>query len=393
MRTRITVTVAFALAIAGLVALASCSFFRSSWDPLQAPSYFALVANWDSNNVSVYSMDTRTGALTQVAGSPFSTGTNPKSIAIDPSGHYVYVANYGSDDIRIYSLDKSTGSLTPISGSPFAIVSKPHSVVIDRQGRFAYVTSDSGGGGTYFFAIDSSTGKLTAISGSPLVNAVSFWQTVIDPSGKLFFLTHFGFDISAYCIDQTTGAITIAPGSPHATGLTYTNAIALAPSGEFIYVLDAAETSVYSISASTGGLTEISGSPFNCHQSLTDAGFAMDYLTGTAIDPAGKFLYTTSSLFAASPQHIQAFSINESTGSLAGINGSLLATGGTSGSGYQCNNPSIDPTGKFLYVTNSGSNDIAAYSINQATGILTPLTGPTFTTGTGPGMIVTVQIP
>jgi 6-phosphogluconolactonase (cycloisomerase 2 family) len=342
-------------------------------------------------------MDQSTGVLTEVAGSPFTAGTHPISIAIDPSGHYVYVANHGSDNISIFSLDKSTGSLTPISGSPFAIVSKPHSVAIDRQGRFAYATSSFDGGGTYIFAIDSGSGKLAAISGSPVASATSGWHTLIDPSGKLLFQSYEGFDISVFTIDRTTGAITIAPGSPHATGRAETGAIALAPSGEFVYVLDqwAGITSVFSVNSTTGELTEIAGSPFNCYQSLTNAGFTSDWLDGIAIDPAGEFLYITSSnASVASPQHIQAFSIDENTGSLSSVSGSLLATGGASAFAYDwCTNPSIDPTGTFLYVTNSGSNDIAGYTINRATGILTPLSGSTFPAGTCPGMIVTVQIP
>jgi YVTN family beta-propeller protein len=44
---------------------------------------FAYVANQNSNDVSVYRIDSTTGALTQVAGSPFAAGTNPRSIAID----------------------------------------------------------------------------------------------------------------------------------------------------------------------------------------------------------------------------------------------------------------------------------------------------------------------
>ncbi len=31
----------------------------------------------------------------------------------------------------------------------------------------------------------------------------------------------------------------------------------------------------------------------------------------------------------------------------------------------------VDPSGKFAYVTNSGSNDLSEYSINQTTGALT----------------------
>jgi hypothetical protein len=43
---------------------------------------FAYVANASSNNVSAYTIDSTTGALTAVSGSPFPAGTNPFSVAI-----------------------------------------------------------------------------------------------------------------------------------------------------------------------------------------------------------------------------------------------------------------------------------------------------------------------
>jgi len=39
---------------------------------------FAYVANYDSANVSAYTVNATTGKLTPVAGSPFGAGTNPE---------------------------------------------------------------------------------------------------------------------------------------------------------------------------------------------------------------------------------------------------------------------------------------------------------------------------
>src|ERR1700737_4896149 len=47
---------------------------------------FAYVANLYSNNVSAYTIDGTTGALTPVAGSPFATGSAPVSVTVDPTG-------------------------------------------------------------------------------------------------------------------------------------------------------------------------------------------------------------------------------------------------------------------------------------------------------------------
>jgi 6-phosphogluconolactonase len=56
------------------------------------PPRFAYVANRGAKNVSAYSVDATTGALTAIAGSPFSAGKLPVAIVIHPTGSYAYVA-------------------------------------------------------------------------------------------------------------------------------------------------------------------------------------------------------------------------------------------------------------------------------------------------------------
>ena len=50
--------------------------------PLRAQ--FAYVANQISNNVSGYTINPSTGALTAIAGSPFAAGLGPVSVANNP---------------------------------------------------------------------------------------------------------------------------------------------------------------------------------------------------------------------------------------------------------------------------------------------------------------------
>ena len=72
---------------------------------------FAYVANWGSNDVSMYTIDGTTGALTSIG---TIAGSNPTSIAIHPSGKFAYVTNSASNDISMYSIDAATGALTLI---------------------------------------------------------------------------------------------------------------------------------------------------------------------------------------------------------------------------------------------------------------------------------------
>ena len=70
------------------------------------------VANRTAANVSVFTVDAATGALTQIPGSPFATGVDPRAVAADASGHFLYVANNGSNNVSVFAIDQTTGALT-----------------------------------------------------------------------------------------------------------------------------------------------------------------------------------------------------------------------------------------------------------------------------------------
>jgi 6-phosphogluconolactonase len=72
---------------------------------------FAYVANFNSKNVSAYSIGSN-GALTSIAGSPFAAGGGPISVTVDPRAKFAYVANKGSDNASpINALSFATRSL------------------------------------------------------------------------------------------------------------------------------------------------------------------------------------------------------------------------------------------------------------------------------------------
>ena len=102
---------------------------------------FAYVANEGSNNVSAYTIDPSTGALTTIAGSPFPAARFPASVAVDPSGKFAYVAEEDSNNVSAYTIDPSTGALSANAGSPFPAGSAPSSVTISRSPLVPFAAS------------------------------------------------------------------------------------------------------------------------------------------------------------------------------------------------------------------------------------------------------------
>jgi len=106
---------------------------------------FAYVPNTSSGNVSGYTINATNGRLNPIAGSPFTAGLFPTSVAVDPTGKLAYVANSGSTangqgPVSGYTINAITGALTPIPGSPFAAGGFPDSLAVDATGK-SYVSN------------------------------------------------------------------------------------------------------------------------------------------------------------------------------------------------------------------------------------------------------------
>jgi 6-phosphogluconolactonase len=93
------------------------------------------------------------------------------------------------------------------------------------------------------------------------------------------------------------------------------------------------------------------------------------------VGPSGRFLYTTN----IGANNISAYLINADTGTLSEIPGSPFTTG-TAPSGML-----IGATGRFAYVPANGSGSIYAYTMDATTGALTALAGSPYATGAATG--------
>jgi 6-phosphogluconolactonase (cycloisomerase 2 family) len=323
--------------------------------------------------VSGYSVDSTTGALSLVPGSPFAAGTGAGLIAANPSGKFVYVV--GNAGISAYAVDGTTGALTAVSGSPLPAGGGFRSVAIDQSGKFLYGAVDISHNNIWAYTIDATTGALTPVPGSPFdTESTPFIRdrgnasaVAIDPSGKFLYVpTELG-DLLTFKIDSNTGALTLASSSFYGGG-PQPATIAVDASGKFVYVTDIRDIEAYTVDGTTGELTPVTGSPFR-------AGIAYDPMV--AIDPLGKFIYVMDNTDGS----ILAYIIDGNTGALTPVAGLPVA------STYSLS-MAVDPSGKFAYVSeqaNVGPNTgIAAYAIDGTNGTLASIPGSPFAVGTYP---------
>jgi 6-phosphogluconolactonase (cycloisomerase 2 family) len=153
-----------------------------------------------------------------VAGSPFGSGSEPFSIAIDPTGAFAYVADEASDDLSMFAVNASTGALTAVSGSPLSTTSSPLGVAADPEGRFIYVGDVTAENSVSSYSITPTSGTLavasTVASGGTLPISLA-----VDPSGAyLYAANRTANTVSVFSIDSGSGTLTAIPGSPFPAG-------------------------------------------------------------------------------------------------------------------------------------------------------------------------------
>src|SRR2546425_1916244 len=231
---------------------------------------FLYVANDGSNNISVFKINTDTGGLTLVSGSPFATGGSATiagmSLAATPNGQFLYAGNADSSNISAFRI-ASNGVLTPI-GPPTPAGGTPDGIKVSPNGQFlgvALPSSDS----VAMFRIRS-TGALVAVSGSPFAAGDSGLAADVEINCKSNLL----FDPKATVVvgTSTVAVFTIAsngtlapiPGSPYTfTPGDDSSVGVLSPDNRHLFVSNQFSHTITSLDVAPGGsLTQETGSPF-----------------------------------------------------------------------------------------------------------------------------------
>jgi 6-phosphogluconolactonase (cycloisomerase 2 family) len=216
---------------------------------------FAYVLSSGGNGILAYTFDKSKGGLVAAAGA-VATGTTPVAIAIDPSSQHVYALNQGSSNISAYSIDQTTGALTPISGSPFSTVSSPVSMAMSGKGDALYVVSPTQGVASLSIKSD---GTLAA-GQAPIAVGASLSFVTVDPANHFVYVADksanavFGFTVSGTSLTAISGSFP-----------TGTTPVSLAVRGDskFLFVANQGSNNVSAFAIGSGGtLTAVSGSPF-----------------------------------------------------------------------------------------------------------------------------------
>jgi hypothetical protein len=262
-------------------------------------------SNNQSSNVSVFSINPGTGALTLVPGSPFATlgghGDDGLPLAISHNGKFLFASNTGSGTITVFNI-LGNGALSRVTGSPF-LVGSPISLTITPDNQFVI----GGTGNSLTVLRISSSGALSLVPGSPFFSNTGrgFSGTEIRCDGKIFVAGAAGVYTTVHVFTLTEAGLPVpVPGSPFmATSGLNTNVIRLSPNLQFLFTSNQFSNSVTTFRvALDGSLTPIFGDWFNVRLQTPE---------NMVTDSKGNFLYV-----ASYPCSVEGFHIN-SDGSLS----------------------------------------------------------------------------
>lgn len=287
---------------------------------------FLFVANSTNNSISMFQIDSSTGALTEVPASPFASGSpssglpiplRPLSLAAEPTGQYLYAgylsgAAAGESAVITYAIDATHLALVPM---PQFEVDQPQqsniSMLVDAHGRNLYV-ADFMAAQVSIYQINAANGSLTL--GKTVGGSLFARSLTMDPQNRFLF----------YGSGQNIGSIEVAPLSPIDSLPTaaldnqlsigvgdYPGVMTVDSTGTYLYAAGAGNIFAFAINQTIGSLTAVQG----VSQQLSG-------ISAVVADPRGPYLY------ASSGTQVRAFQINTQTGVLTEVAGSPFGTAG-----------------------------------------------------------------
>jgi 6-phosphogluconolactonase len=322
----------------------------------------------ESKGIYSFEFDTDTGKLTS-KGLAVET-PDPSWVVVSPSGKYAYAANEAGkgSTVSAFAVDAKSAKLTLLNQMP-ALGEDPCYMSFDKNGKFLLVANYSSGSIAVFpILADGRLGEHTALvkdQGTTGPNKerqeaphVHWIET--SPDNRFALVADLGLDeVLVYKFDFATG--TLAPNEPAFARLKAGSGPRHAvffQKGKFVFAVSelASTATSFAYDMKRGTLKEIGTA------STLPPGFSgRNDVAEVAVHPNGKFLYVSN----RGSDSIAILSLDPGSRT-------LTPTGGIPTGGKEPRHFAIDPSGKYLLAENQHSNNIVVFKIDAATGGLTP---------------------
>jgi hypothetical protein len=357
-------------------------FFASAQTP-QPWLFVETIANNKPTGSVTFLRDDSSGALTQLANSQ-TTFTNPCGpSAIDPKGRFLY--GYCADGLSMYTLDASTGAVNEVATSPYQASTGQFGVLVlaESSGQFVYLlksdllaapatstlTLDT-------FHVDATAPALVPVT-SQLLPVQGAWVdggAVGDPNGHgiAIFINQFPNPPTQFpnallyliTFDPVTGVATLDPTGGTVIGSRGLG-LRISARGNFLalgYGSGQASLSIYQVNSTNFALTSLGIENLGAEQGPN--GTDQMYPSSIFFDPTGQVTYVQVPLAGAS-NCVECFELLDTSTFLVLPSSPLPVNNANFLSGLQ------NPQAPFTYGVSStnGVFGINVYEVDPGTGL------------------------
>jgi 6-phosphogluconolactonase len=232
-----------------------------------------------TSGIFIYAINPDGSITVQNGGKIAAQDVVPTAMQVDSTGSFLLAVGVSTSTatqaIGIYQIDSTTGLLTALTGSPLplytgktstATVLTPTGMLITPNNSYVYVSLASLGVQVLTLG---SNGALSTGSAATILPPLSTSSSPADyglgsdPGSKFLFVAEFNTGLRVFSIG-TNGALNEVSGSPYAVG-TGPTGVLLDPTGSFVYVANKGSNNIsgFTLTLASGKLTAISGSPFS----------------------------------------------------------------------------------------------------------------------------------
>jgi 6-phosphogluconolactonase len=289
---------------------------------------------------------------------------NPVFLAIHPNGRYLYSANeLPVPNVSAFRIEPSTGKLT-ILNSVSSAGTLPTFLTVDKTGTNALIANY--GSGTIAVLPIGPDGRLRAATcviqhqdnvGTrgrvPHPHSIN-----MSPDNRFAIVADMGLDrVYAYRFDSRAGML--APNDPPFTETPAgagARHLSFHPNGRFAWLIEESGSSILTLEWNAAkGLFQ----PLGAVRTIPDDFKEENATAEIHVHPNGKFLYGSN----RGHDSIAVFSIDAASGALTPVE--YVATRGSRPRSF-----AIDPSGRYLFVANVETQNVIEFGIDPMTGRL-----------------------
>ncbi len=356
--------------LAGAIGLcAGCLAFAF---PLSAQTYLLYAGSYTSGaskGIYAWRFDSHDGSL-EPLGLEVAT-PQPAYVWPSPDGHTLYAVNWEDEGgVSAFRIDPRTGALRLLDRVS-AQGSKPNQVMVHPGGKLAVsVNYTTGNVVAYRISADGSLGDpfwSDQHTGQPLspkqpglkAPRPKAHGVEFSRDGQFMYVADLGLDrVYGYRVDTQSGAITAgAPAFTSVEAGAGPRRLQISTNGKFLYVDHETDSQVSVFALDGTNLKEIQRLP------TVPPAFAGHNTTAEIVLSAdGRFLYVSN----RGSDSIATFAVDP-------VTGRLTADGFTPAGGRTPRNLRLDPTGGYLLSANEDGGSIIVFKRDPATGALSQL--------------------